>query len=457
MTPRIVVVGGGSVQWAPKLLRDLANTPSLEGAEVVLEDIDGAAAERMAMYVDHVASLRRIPMSVRATTDQRGALDGADFVVVAISTGGFASMRHDLDVPAQFGVVQAIGDTVGPGGIFRGLRNIPVLVGLAQDMEALCPEAWMLSVTNPMSSLCRAVTRETSIKTVGLCHEVTITHFLLSLLLEVGYFDIDMDVAGVNHLPIIVNLRVDGQDGLVMLRELLDGDPAALDQPLSIDLPHAVLHGQPRGEKWTKRDVLERSRIKLDLFDRHGVLPGAGDRHVAEFFSEYLSEATGWGDSWGVQRVPIEVHERSQFEHLATFEADLESPEVSRWPSGEMVAPLIDSLLTGQQRFLPLNVPNDGSIADLPVGALVETIGVVGQDGVRPRQRIELPKALGRHVVQISRSQDLTVEAAVSGNRQLIVEAVAADPLSSRVPEDQRGAMIDALLAATRPWLPQFV
>jgi alpha-galactosidase len=166
----------------PKLLRDIANTPSLHGAHIVIEDTDPASVPRMVALVEHIASLRDIPLSASGTTDQREALDGADFVVVAISTGGFDSMRHDLEIPERYGVHQTIGDTVGPGGITRALRNIPVLVGMANDMESVCPDAWLLSVTNPMTTLCRAVTRETSIKTVGLCHEITITHLLMSLL-----------------------------------------------------------------------------------------------------------------------------------------------------------------------------------------------------------------------------------------------------------------------------------
>lgn len=294
MAPRIVIIGGGSVQWVPKLLRDIANTPSLHGSDVVIEDIDGASVPRMVGLAEHIAEVRGIPLTVTGTTDQRAALADAEFVVVAISTGGFASMRHDLAIPARFGVRQTIGDTVGPGGIARALRNIPVLVAIARDMEALCPDAWLLNVTNPMTTLCRAITGQSSIKAVGLCHEITITQLLLSLLLDTSYFDVDMTVAGVNHFPIITELRLAGEDGFADLTELLeDGD--GLDQPLAMELPDGILHGGPRGDKWTKRDIVEHSQIKLDVFRRFGVLPGAGDRHVAEFFAGYLTEESAWG------------------------------------------------------------------------------------------------------------------------------------------------------------------
>src|SRR3954451_10166646 len=153
VSQRIVVIGGGSYQWVPKLLVDIANTPSLVDAEIVLHDIDPASLPRMAEWGEHIAFTRSIPLSVRTTTDRPDALTDADFVVVTISTGGFASMRHDLEVPRRFGIAQSVGDTVGPGGIARALRNIPVFLDIAHDMTARCPDAWMLNITNPMTTI----------------------------------------------------------------------------------------------------------------------------------------------------------------------------------------------------------------------------------------------------------------------------------------------------------------
>ena len=211
MAPKIVIIGGGSNQWAPSLLNDIANTPSLHEAEIVLEDINPEPLPRMADYAEHVARLRDLPWKVSYTTDQRAALEGADYVVVAISTGGFDSMRHDVEIPARHGIRLSVGDQ-GPAGVSRTLRAVPVMVGIARDMEEICPDTWMLNLTNPMTHLVRAMTRETNAKVVGLCHEVTICRFYLSMWLDESFLDLEPTVVGVNHLPIITNLKVGAAD-----------------------------------------------------------------------------------------------------------------------------------------------------------------------------------------------------------------------------------------------------
>src|SRR6478672_3956909 len=212
MAPRIVIIGGASLQWVPKLFLDIVNTPSLTESEIVLQDINPEPLPAMEDFVRHVNGLKGAGIAVRSTTDRRDALEGADYVVVCISTGAFASMRHDLEIPERHGIKQSVGDSVGPGGIMRALRNIPVLVGIARDMEQLCPDAWMLNITNPMTTLCRAMTRETSIRTVGLCHEIAGAQFALSLLLDAGFNEFEFELVGVNHLPIFTSLQVRGED-----------------------------------------------------------------------------------------------------------------------------------------------------------------------------------------------------------------------------------------------------
>ncbi len=201
MTPKITIVGGGSTHWTPRLLADFANTASLRDCSVALTDIDESSLPPMLTIAKHIVTSRRIGMDVTATTDLAAALDGADFVIIALSVGGFASMAHDLEIPARYGIWQPVGDSVGPGGIARSLRSIPVVVRIAAEVERCAPDATLLNVSNPLTALCRAVSSQTSVRTVGLCNELVGLQFWLSLVFDADMREIDPVVAGVNHLP----------------------------------------------------------------------------------------------------------------------------------------------------------------------------------------------------------------------------------------------------------------
>jgi alpha-galactosidase len=457
MGPRITIVGGGSHQWTPKLLVDFVNTQALREAEIVLHDIDPAPLPEMVDLARHLAALCGVGLTASGTTNRREALDGADFVVVNISTGGLDSMRHDLDIPARHGVRQSVGDTVGPGGILRALRNIPVFLDIASDVEDLCPDAWLLNLTNPMTTICRALTRETPLKTVGLCHEITITQFLTSLLLDVSFLDLTLTVGGVNHLPFVTALDVGGADGFDLLRAVLDESERRAAEPLAMAVPDGLDFVKvSEGPDWTKGDILHNWRVKLELFARFGVLPGAGDRHLAEFFPHFLTETSDWGERWGVGLTTIEDRERDQDAHVAALRAMLASDRVESLPSGEMVAPVIQCLLLDQPGHFPLNIPNEGQVADLPLGATVESICIVDGGGVRGRDAVSLPAGMAECLRRVSASQELTVDAAVTGDRDTAFAALLLDPLTSRLDYDAIAMMTDEMLDATAAWSPQF-
>ncbi len=446
---QVTIVGGGSYQWTPELLADLLGTPSLQGMRLVLEDVDPAPLPKMEALARKVGEALGAGVTVETTTDQRKALDGADFVIVTISTGGFETMAVDLDVPARYGIRQSVGDTVGPGGVNRALRNVPVLVGIARDMEEICPDAWLLNITNPMTTLTRSICRETSIKTVGLCHEVGNWCLDLAIALGKPAEAVRPTVVGVNHFPVVTALDVDGQDGLALLHQIV-----AEAGGLEALAPHP---GRPEADAFSRLDFAQRHLLQLTLLARWGALPAAGDRHIAEFLPSVLTEESGWGGAYNIELTSIAQREEHQEDYIADVDAWLAgTKDLQTWQSGELPAPVIDSLVTGTRREVPVNIPNAGHCPDLPPDAVVESICVVDGEGIRGRDRAHAPAAyaeiLRRHVAV----QELTVEAALTGDRTLAAAAFALDPLAGRGDLHRTDAMVGELLEGTARWLPQF-
>ena len=264
--PKITIVGGGSYSWGRLFVRDLLIAPALQNAEIVLHDIDAEALETV--YSLGLAMVQQRGQGrVERTLDLETALRGADFVILTITTGGLEAMRHDVEIPERYGVYQAVGDTVGPGGLARALRNIPVVAGLAQKMEQLCPHAWLLNYTNPMTTLCRTVGKTSSIRTIGLCHEWHGVRDRLAAYFSVPASAFMPRIAGINHLPWLLDLAVDGEDYMPRLQELA----------AEILAQHSAFDDDPRS-------TVDRGLVKSRLLQLYGGLPVAGDRHLAEFF-----------------------------------------------------------------------------------------------------------------------------------------------------------------------------
>jgi alpha-galactosidase len=439
---RICIVGGGSYNWGPVLLRDLAATPELAGT-VVLHDLDAAAGEELCRLGRMMVEATGSGLSIEANLDQREALRGADFVVVTITTGGLEAMRHDLEVPLRYGIRQPVGDTVGPGGLSRALRNVPVLVELARTMEQVCPDAWMINISNPMAALVRAVAKSTRIKVVGLCHEVLGVRRRLAELFDAAEEGIELQVAGTNHLPWLLAVGVGEQDGLARLRRHL---AAGGEIPLKTR-PEA--HLAPFQDRW---------RVKLALFDAYGYLPAAGDRHLAEFFPHFLSEAAGGGAEFGVLLTQIEHREailRAAKERVRAWLDGREPLPTGR--SGEEVADVILALVTGRETVAVVNLPNRGQIDNLPREAVVETLGVVGAMGIRGIGVGDLPLGVLATVQPHVVNQELIVEAALTGDRRLAVQAFLGDPLVGAVGDFRVvPRLMEDLISANRAYLPQF-
>lgn len=439
---KIVIVGGGSYGWTPTIVRDIAVTEGLSGT-LVLEDIDPEPLEVTVPLARKIVEAAGADLKVEGTTNQREALTGADYVVLTITTGGLETMEVDLEVPKKYGIYQPVGDTVGPGGLSRALRNLPVVVDIAREMEEVAPGAWLLNYTNPMTTICRAVTRETSVPTIGLCHELFGTLHLVQCIfgLEDWRRDVTVRAAGINHLCWILEMSVLGYDGLDLLSAWLE-DPDKLE-----GLPGIT----------PSRDPVHRRRhaVKFELFKIFGALPAAGDRHVCEFFPHFLTERRRWAADYGVELTLIE-HRRQWREAAIQNCKDLLAgrKEIDLSRSDETASRIMLALAGGPSMVDVGNLPNEGQVANLPLGAVVESMAVMDATGCHGIAVGDLPAGVAAVVHRHVMNQEIIVEASLTGDRELALEALVNDPLVGDL-EDAR-AMLDEMLEANRKWLPQF-
>ena len=439
--PQFAFIGGGSLQWAPKLLADIALTPGLEGSRVILYDINAELADLMLALGQRIAAQTKAGLQVEVAAERGAALDGADFVIFCIAHGGLAATRHDLEIPWRYGIAQSVGDTVGPGGLARALRHLPVAVDLAREMEARCPGAWLLNLTNPMTTICRAVTKSTSIRAIGLCHEMHGVKQHLSQLLEAPADAIEVRAAGVNHLPWILEMTVDGRDGFELLRAWI--------------ARHGIFHFAREGLEGTPATVFrDRLAVKLALFQAYGALGAAGDRHLAEFFPHFLTAANDWGRAFGVELTTIahrEAIRAADYRRVVELARGAELPPLRR--SAEQLSGVAAALVGGPEGRFIVNIPNQGQIPELPLGVTVETYAWISRRGVEPLVPGPLPPAIAQILRRVSGEQELIVEAALRGDRQLALQALLADALVREWTIAE--PLVDELLRANATFLPR--
>jgi alpha-galactosidase/6-phospho-beta-glucosidase family protein len=440
MTLKIAFIGSGSVQWTLKLATDMILNETLADAELVLYDIDADALDLLARACQRVVQQARGSMRITQTLDRLMALRDADFVILCVGIGMLPAMRNDLLIPERYGIYQSVGDTVGPGGLARALRHIPFAVQVAREMEQVCPRAWLLNLTNPMTTICRGVTRATSIRTIGLCHEVT--HALPRLAALVGLSDVPITfgVAGINHLPVILRFNLGGRDGIALLREWLTR--------------HRPADAITQTTLTTVRDVFkDQLALKLFLLDQLGVLFGAGDRHVAEFLPGFLTPATQYGLAYGIFLTRIEHREEVFRWRRAQIEQFVAGAKVALEPSNEQLAKVMAALAGGPAGRFIVNIPNQGQIDNLPREAIVECMARVDALGVHPEATGALPHAAYAVVAPHVARQELIVEAALTGSKKAALAALATDPLVCD--PSIVAPMLDALIAANEPFTSQ--
>ena len=430
--PKIVFVGGGSYQWGPKIILDVALNEGLRGATLVLHDINAEAPQDMFDWGKKAIEQTNADVKLEKTPRLKEALREADFVVLSISTGGLDATALDLEIPARYGVVQTVGDTVGPGGLFRGLRNIPVVVDIARAMERHCPNALLLNLTNPLTVLTRAVTKATSIRAVGLCHELFSTLGMLSKMFDAPEEAINVRVAGINHFIWVTEVSVHGRDVTGEAFRRIAGGEAR-----EISSSHTDGNTDPFTNTWGMRSELCRL---------YGFLPAAGDRHVGEFLPGYLQDENE-RERLDLRVTTVQVRRdrlAQDRERVRNMIRDDEPIPSGR--SREEISDIISAMWTGEDSVNIVNLPNAGQVRDLPLGAVVETYGALNGAGASGIVFGELPPPVAALVHPHVFNQEAIVQAGLTGDTDLAFRAFLNDPLVGN--RSDARAMYDEMLEA---------
>jgi alpha-galactosidase len=425
---KIAFIGAGSVVFTKNLMTDIFSFPELRGATVALHDIDPERLETASMMARWTSGQLGAEAKVEEHADRRAALDGADFVINAVQIGMHEATLLDFDIPRKYGLKQTIADSMGIGGIFRGLRTIPFLLDLARDMKEVCPNALLLNYTNPMGILMEALyTAHPEVASVGLCHSVPYTAREISSYIGVEEEDLLYECAGINHIAWMTRLEVDGQDAYPRLF-------AAMEDP----------------------DTYKKDKVRFELMRRFGFYVTESSEHNAEYLPYFLK------DDEQIERYDIPVDEyvrRSENNLTAYAETRRKLQAGEEFPlkrSVEYGSLIIHSMHTGQARAIYGNVRNTGLVTNLPDGCCVEVPVLVDDTGLRPCHVGDLPPQCAATCAPHTAVQNLTVRAALEGRRDHVHHAAMLDRHAPSVLSlDKISAMVDELIEAHGDALPE--
>lgn len=429
----IAVIGGASASFTVHLMSDLVRARDLFGSRIVLMDINRKGLEVVGKVARMMCKAAGAGFEIETTTDRRLALKGADFVVTTVAVGTDRAWQLDVEIPLKFGIVQTVGDTVGPGGIMRAQRVIPLLLDVAHDVEKLAPRAWIINFSNPMSANCFALANHSRVPVVGLCHGLIGTTYTLADALKVPFEECRALANGINHFTWIYDFRRRGKSLL-----------GRLDR--------AVRSGVFR------KPSLRGGFVSTALYETFGRYPSPGDRHVSEFLPHFLGRDGKGGWRFGLK--PFDIKEclrgrRQHWQRLQALAAGRVPIEETLHGSSESAIDVMVARVTDAQKFfIAVNVRNQGCVPNLPDDAVVEVPGVVGADGVRGIQTPPLPDGVAALANLHVTVQRLSARAALAGDRQLLAQAMVTDPLvrDFKIVEP----MMERMLKTFRRHLPQY-
>jgi alpha-galactosidase len=459
---KIVFLGAGSTVFAKNLLTDILSFPELAESTIVLHDIDPERLETTRRVGELIVDQLGVHPIIEAEMDRRAALDGADYAIGMFQVGGYdPGTIIDFSIPKQFGLRQTIGDTLGVGGIMRALRTIPVYLEMCRDMEELCPDVFLLNYVNPMAMVTWAINNATTIRSVGLCHSVQGTAQHLAKILQIPIEEINYLCAGINHMAFYLRFEREGQSLYPLLHKVIeegrvpDGDRVRFEmlKRLGYFVTESSEHFAEYTPWFIKRerpDLIEKFNIPLDEYLRRCKVQIAG----WEIAKEKIEDPN-------LELDPVKFQQHLQAAGASEFDLReiwqmLEGSE-SMSISHEYGAYIIHSIETGQPRVVYGNVMNEGLIDNLPRESCVEVPCLVDKNGLQPTRIGILPPHLAALMQTNINVQALTVQAALTHQRQYIYHAAILDPhTAAELDLAQIWELVDALLAAHSDWLPEF-
>lgn len=456
---KITYLGGGSKAWARVFMTDLAVADGLCG-EIALYDIDIPAAE-LNKKIGDVINANPNAVSkwdYKVYTDIGEALDGADFVAASILPGTFDEMQSDVHLPEEYGIFQSVGDTVGPGGVLRAMRTVPIYEGFARQIKAHCPNAWVINLTNPMTACTKTLYDVfPEIKAFGCCHEVfhaqeflcCAAHEMLGVPKPTRH-EMIIDACGVNHFTWITEANYNGHDMLKILPEFIEK---------FYDKGYCEQIGFKPDDFKGENPFLYGNRVKMDLFKRFGVLAAAGDRHLVEFMNNswYIKDKADV-EKWMYHLTTVDYRKEDRVKKIAQSKriANGEEPiEVKK--SDEEVVELIKALLGLVPPMVSnANVPNVGQMADMPLGAVVETNCTFSRAGVKPITAKPLPADVSILVRRNCQNIENTYYGIKNRDFRAIFEAFANQPLCSNLSVDKAKELFKRMVNASSEYIKDY-
>lgn len=442
---KIAFIGGGSQNWAPHIIRDIIFKSGMQRVhlDIHLLDIDMPRANAIkALFDKKITEWAIDRVSISPTNNAESALKDADFVIIAISTGRLEAMSNDLSIPEKYGVYHTVGDTAGPGGWSRAIRNIPVFEAYAKQIKRLAPNAYVLNYTNPLAVLTKVLTTYLgNDRVVGLCHGLFESYDVLKAIFSVEEKDIQVRFGGLNHFFWILDFKVNGEDGYKLLHNKMQGRNFAE----LVKETHVDAMGWS-SDKW----------LTGELFENFGYLPYVGDRHTCEFFNCYMTKPKLM-QRFKLVRTTIADRENyyiAAAERIRLWTAGAEADShLTCEPSRETAADIIKAVIFNEGFTDVVNMVNVGQIPNLPYGAVVETMGHIDSTGFTPLATGPLPESIRAVTQPHAEVQMMTTAAGLAGSEQDALMALVADPICSHLTPTDIKLMGKELIQANRQFV----